>query len=136
MSTRATGSFDVKMSPQPLADAGADASLGRMALAKTFHGDLDATGKGEMLMAGTAVKGSAGYVAIELVSGSLHGRSGSFVLQHTGTMNRGAPTLSVTVVPDSGTNQLVGLTGKLDILIEGGQHRYEFDYTLPDQSQT
>ena len=132
MSTRATGSFTVKMLPQPLADASADASLGRMALDKTFSGDLAATGQGEMLMAGTAVKGSAGYVAIERVSGSLHGRSGTFVLQHTGTMNRGAPTLSVTVVPDSGTGELVGLAGKLDILIDGGQHRYAFDYTLPE----
>jgi len=135
MSGHATGLFEVKMSPAPLADATADASLGRMQLDKTFSGDLVGTGKGEMLMAGTAVKGSAGYVAIEHVSGTLGGRSGSFVLQHTGTMNRGAPRLSVTVVPDSGTGELAGLAGTLAIIIKDGQHRYEFDYTLPAQEQ-
>lgn len=135
MTTRATGLFEVKMSAAPLADAGAgaDATLGRMLLDKSFSGDLIGTGKGEMLMAGTAVKGSAGYVAIERVTGTLSGRSGSFVLQHTGTMDRGAPQLSVTVVPDSGTEQLIGLTGKLAIIIADGKHRYEFDYTLPAQ---
>ncbi|MEO8058635.1 MAG: DUF3224 domain-containing protein [Burkholderiales bacterium] len=135
MSTRATGLFEVKMSPAPLADAdaGADATLGRMLLDKTFSGDLVGTAKGEMLMAGTAVKGSAGYVAIERVTGTLAGRSGSFVLQHTGTMNRGAPQLLVTVVPDSGTGQLTGLGGKFAIIVADGQHRYEFDYTLPAQ---
>jgi hypothetical protein len=131
MSTHATGLFEVKMSPAPLGDAGADATLGRMLLDKTFSGDLVGTGKGEMLMAGTAVKGSAGYVAIERVAGTLGGRSGSFVLQHSGTMNRGAPQLSVTVVPDSGTGQLMGLEGHLAIIIKDGKHRYEFDYTLP-----
>lgn len=135
MSARATGLFEVKMSPAPLADANADASLGRMQLDKTFSGDLVGTGKGEMLMAGTAVKGSAGYVAIERVNGTLGGRSGSFVLQHTGTMNRGAPQLSVTVVPDSGVGELAGLAGTLAIIIKDGQHRYEFDYTLPAQEQ-
>jgi putative acetyltransferase len=133
MSTRATGLFEVRMSPAPLGDAGADATLGRMLLDKTFSGDLVGTGKGEMLMAGTAVKGSAGYVAIEHVRGTLGGRTGGFVLQHTGTMNRGEPQLSVTVVPDSGTGELVGLAGTLAIIIKDGKHRYEFDYTLPAQ---
>jgi putative acetyltransferase len=133
MSAHASGLFEVKLSPQPLADASADASLGRMLIDKTFSGDLVGTSKGEMLMAGTAVKGSAGYVAIERVSGTLGGRSGSFVLQHSGTMNRGAPQLSVSVVPDSGTGQLTGLSGTLAIIIADGQHRYEFDYTLPAQ---
>ena len=135
MSRLATGTFTVKMSPLSLAhtEIEADPAFGRMRLEKTFIGELSATGKGEMLTAGTATKGSAGYVAIERVSGTLHGRSGSFALQHTGTMNRGAPELSVTVVPDSGTEQLTGLAGKLAILIEGAEHRYEFTYTLPTQ---
>lgn len=133
MSTHASGIFEVKLSPQALADANADASLGRMLIDKTFSGDLVGTGKGEMLMAGTTIKGSAGYVAIERVTGTLGGRSGSFVLQHTGTMNRGSPQLSVTVVPDSGTEQLTGLAGTLAIIIKDGKHRYEFDFTLPAQ---
>ena len=107
--------------------------LGRMSLDKTFSGDLQGTGKGEMLMAGTEIKGSAGYVAIERVTGTLNGRTGTFVLQHTGTMNRGAPQLSVTVVPDSGTGQLSGLSGTLNIIIAGGKHSYAFDYSLPVQ---
>ena len=101
-----------------------------MTIDKQFHGDLEATSKGEMLSAVGAVKGSAGYVAIEKVTGKLRGRSGSFVLQHTGTMTRGAPQLSITVVPDSGTGDLVGLTGQMTIHIEAGKHSYEFEYTL------
>ncbi|HYO45575.1 MAG TPA: DUF3224 domain-containing protein, partial [Gemmatimonadota bacterium] len=97
---------------------------------KRFHGDLEAVSKGQMLAAGTGVDGSAGYVAIEEVSGRLHGRSGTFLLQHSGTMTRGAPHLSVTVVPDSGTDQLAGLAGTMTIEIEDGNHSYEFDYTL------
>jgi Protein of unknown function (DUF3224) len=131
-SQRATGSFVVKMAPLLLADANAPATSGRMSLDKTFSGDLVAMAKGEMLTAGTAVKGSAGYVAIDHVTGTLAGRSGSFMLQHTGTMDRGAPTLSIIVVPDSGTEQLAGLAGRLAIIIDSGQHRYEFDYTLPE----
>ena len=103
-----------------------------MSLDKQFHGDLDATSKGEMLAAGTEVKGSAGYVAMERVTGKLHGRSGTFVLQHSGTMNRGSPQLSVTVVPDSGTDQLEGLVGKMAIKIEGGKHFYDFEYALSE----
>lgn len=131
MSTRATGNFDVKLHPQPLSDPDADATLGRLSIDKQFHGDLKGPSKGEMLSAGTTIKGSAGYVAIERVSGSLHGRTGTFVLQHSGTMNRGEPQLSVTVVPDSGTGELTGLTGRMAIKIDGKNHSYEFDYTLP-----
>lgn len=127
----ATGTFDVKLGPLPLADATEGTLLARLSIDKHFHGDLDATSKGEMLSAGTAVQGSAGYVAIERVTGTLEGRRGTFVLQHTGTMNRGVPDLSVTVVPDSGTAELVGLTGRMTIDIANGQHSYTFSYSLP-----
>ena len=124
---RATGTFEVKMSPQ---DAPESPGVGRMLLDKQFHGDLEATSKGQMLAAMTAVQGSAGYVAIEQVSGKLHGRAGTFVLQHNGLMNRGEPSLSLTVVPDSGTGELAGLSGKMDILVEGGKHSYVFEYAI------
>ncbi len=130
MTTHASGAFDVTMSPQAMHDTAATTTLARMALAKRYHGDLDATGAGEMIAAGTSVKGSAGYVAMERVEGALHGRTGSFVLQHSGTMDRGRPTLSVTVVPDSGTGELLGLAGKLGIEIVEGKHFYAFHYTL------
>jgi hypothetical protein len=132
MTTHASGAFEVKVTPQPQDDKSAGPTVGRMSLDKQFHGDLEATSKGEMLAVSTAVKGSAGYVAMEQVSGTLHGRRGTFALQHTGTMTRGAPTLSVTVVPDSGTGQLVGLSGRLDIQIADGKHSYTFDYTLAE----
>ena len=132
LTTHATGTFDVKLTPQPSEDKTDDATLGRMTIEKQIHGDLEATSKGQMLTAGTPVKGSAGYVAIERISGTLHGRTGTFILQHTGTMNRGALQLSITVVPASGTGQLTGLTGKMDIQIAGGKHSYDFAYTLPD----
>ena len=129
---RATGTFEVKLKPLVLDDSqAADAKLARMSIDKVFHGDLEATSKGEMLSAGTVVKGSAGYVAMERVSGKLLGREGTFVLQHSGTMTRGTPTLSVTVVPDSGTGDLTGLTGEMSIDIADGKHSYAFDYTLP-----
>lgn len=128
----ATGSFEVKLLPQALADA--DSGLGRMSIDKVFSGDLQGTSKGEMLSALTAVKGSAGYVAIERVTGTLQGRSGSFMLQHLGTMNRGTPTLTVLVVPDSGTEGLAGIAGSLSINIADGQHFYTLDYTLPPQA--
>jgi hypothetical protein len=131
MATRATGTFDVKLTPQA-ADDKADVSVGRMSIDKRFHGDLDAVSKGQMLAAMTEVKDSAGYVAMERVTGTLAGRSGGFTLQHSGTMTRGAPHLSVTVVPDSGTGQLAGLTGTMTINIVGGKHLYEFEYTLAD----
>jgi hypothetical protein len=129
MSIHATGTFEVKLLPQPLADA--ESGLGRMSIDKVFSGDLQGTSKGEMLAGGTAVKGSAGYVAIERVTCTLHGRTGSFMLQHLGTMNRGAPSLTVLVIPDSGTDELTGLSGTLTIDIVGGKHLYTMDYVLP-----
>jgi hypothetical protein len=130
MITRASGTFEVKLSPQALSDAAADGTLGRMSIDKQFYGDLEATSKGEMLSAGTSVKGSAGYVAMERISGTLHGRSGSFVLQHSGTMTRGVAQLTVTVVPDSGTGELASLAGKMAIQIAEAKHSYEFEYSL------
>jgi hypothetical protein len=130
MTSHASGPFDVKLTPQP-AEPDVDGGLGRMALDKTFHGDLDATSKGTMLSAMTDMKGSAGYVALERVTGTLHGRRGSFVLQHSGTMDRGAPTLTISVVPDSGTDELVGLSGTMTIVVARGTHNYGFDYELP-----
>lgn len=127
VATRATGTFEVQLAPQETA-----APLGRMSIDKQFHGDLQGTSKGEMLAAMTATEGSAAYSALEQVTGALHGRSGTFYLQHTGVMNRGAPSLTITVVPDSGTGELTGLSGMMNIIIEGGKHSYEFDYTLPD----
>jgi hypothetical protein len=128
---RATGTFDVKITPQASDLAPEGPNLGRMSLDKQYHGDLDAAAKGEMITAaGLAVKESAAYSAVERVSGSLHGRKGSFALQHTGIMTRGTPSLTVTVVPDSGTGQLAGLTGAMDIIIEGTLHQYVFDYEI------
>ena len=124
----ATGTFEVKLTPQ--ADESGDPTLGRMSLDKQFHGALEGTSKGQMLAVMTGVKDSAGYVAMERVNGTLDGKSGSFALQHSGTMNRGAQELTITVVPDSGTGQLAGLTGKMKINIADGKHSYEFDYTL------
>lgn len=133
MTARATGPFEVKLAPQPLSDVAAESGLGRLSLDKVFRGDLEATSRGEMLSAMGGVQGSAGYVALERVRGTLHGRHGTFALQHSGTMARGAPSLSVTVVPDSGTEQLEGLAGSMDIVIDGRAHSYVFDYTLPDR---
>jgi len=127
----AEGTFEVKLVPLD-EDKAEGATLGRMSINKQFHGDLEATSKGEMLSATTSVKGSAGYVAIERVTGALAGRKGSFVLQHTGTMNRGAPTLTVSVVPDSGTNELAGLMGTLAIIIADGKPSYDFEYSIPE----
>ncbi len=126
-----TGNFDVKLTPQSPAPAIEAAKLDRQTLDKTFHGDLAATSLGEMLACMTDVKGSAGYVAIERVTGTLLGKTGSFVLMHTGVMDRGTPQLTVQVIPDSGTDELTGLTGKMAIQITGGQHVYTFDFTLP-----
>ncbi len=133
VTTHVSGNFDVKLTPETLADKGADKTLARMAIDKQFHGDLEATSKGEMLSAVTPVKGSAGYVAIERVTGTLKGRKGSFVLQHSATMARGTPHLNVVVVPDSGTDELTGLAGRMTINIApGGQHSYDFEYTFAD----
>ena len=127
-----SGAFDVKLSPLP-ADAGTEGTtLGRMSIDKKFHGDLEADSKGQMMSAMGSVKGSAGYVAMEQVTGTLQGRKGSFVLQHSGTMTRGVAELIVSVVPDSGTGELSGLAGKLTIHIASdGKHSYEFEYSLP-----
>ena len=130
MTHHASGSFDVKLTPQE--DNSKEAAIGRMTIDKQFHGDIEGTSKGQMLAFSTDVKGSAGYVAMERVTGKLQGRSGTFVLQHSATMNRGVPQLSITVVPDSGTGGLAGLTGTLMITITAGKHSYDFDYTLTE----
>ena len=127
---RATGPFDVTLKPQTTATT---AGLGRFSIDKQFRGDLEAISKGEMLSAGGHIQGSAGYVAIERVSGILHGKNGSFILQHSGTMTRGTPQLTVTVIPDTGTDQLTGLTGSMKIdIAAGGKHSYIFEYSVPD----
>jgi hypothetical protein len=128
---RASGMFDVKLTP--LTENGNDPDLSIFSFDKQFHGDLEATSKGQMLAVGNGAKGSSGgYVAIEKVTGRLRGRTGSFALQHSGTMTQGTPQLSITVVPGSGTGQLVGLAGTMTIKIADGKHSYQFDYTLPE----
>lgn len=131
MTLHARGTFDVTMLPDGAPDAAPGATLGRMTLDKRYRGDLAGAGAGTMLSAVTGTKGSAGYVAIERFTGTLHGREGSFVLQHSGTMARGAQQLSITVVPDSGTGDLAGLAGTLAIRIEDKTHFYEAAFTLP-----
>jgi hypothetical protein len=131
LTSPASGRFEVKVAPQA-ADVDGDAGLGRMSLDKQFRGDLEATSKGQMLAAMSSVPGSGGYVAMERVTGTLKGRSGSFVLQHSGTMTRGVPQMTVAVVPDSGTGQLAGLAGVMTIKIADGKHSYEFEYTLAE----
>ncbi|MBI5646542.1 MAG: DUF3224 domain-containing protein [Ignavibacteriae bacterium] len=127
------GNFEVTLAPLEGYSTGGDGiRLGRMSIDKQFHGGLEAVSKGEMLSAISSVKGSAGYVAIEQVTGTLEGRAGSFVLQHFGTLNRGIDRLVLEVVPDSGTGQLSGLSGSMAIIIDGGRHSYQFDYELPD----
>jgi hypothetical protein len=128
---RASGSFEVSVQPLANAEVSSDPLLGRFLLTKKFSGDLDARARGHMLSAGTPIKGSAGYVAIDQVTGLLDGRKGSFVLQHSGSMKRGVPALSVMVVPDSGTDELAGLTGTLSINIVEGKHFYDFLYSIP-----
>lgn len=127
----AKGRFTVTLAPQPLSDVAEGATLGRMSIDKVFSGDLEGSSRGEMLSVMGAIKGSAGYVAMERVTATLHGHHGSFVLQHSGTMDRGAPSLSVSVVPDSGTDELTGLSGRMQIEITGGEHFYTFEYVLP-----
>lgn len=128
---KAAGTFDVKITPQGSDLAPEGPHLGRMSLDKQFHGDLTAAAKGEMITAaGITVKESAAYSAVERVTGTLHGKKGSFALQHTGVMDRGKPSLTITVVPDSATGELAGLTGTMAIVIEGKQHSYVFDYEL------
>ncbi len=131
MSHVARGTFTVTMQPLPFEGQPEGSTLGRRSIDKQITGDLVATTQGQMLSAFGTVPGSAGYVAIERLEGTLAGRAGSFVLQHTGTMDRGTPSLRVSVVPDSGTGELTGLAGEFAILNAGGQHSYEFTYTLP-----
>ena len=128
--TRVRGTFDVKLTAQPPEDKTEGSTLGRMSIDKQIHGPLEGTSHGEMLTAMTSVTGSAGYVAVERVTGMLDGRKGTFVLQHHGLMTRGAPELSVIVVPDSGTGELVGLSGSMTIKVEDGKHFYELEYSL------
>ncbi len=131
MTRHAEGTFDVKTTPTRAPDALAGTAIGSYALVKQYHGDLEGPSKGEMIAAGDVKTGNAGYVAIEQVTGTLAGRTGSFALQHTGTMEGGAYKLTVTVVPGSGTGELAGIAGTLTIVIEKGKHSYTFDYTLP-----
>lgn len=129
---RASGTFEVKLAPAANDSTPEGPNLGRMSIDKTFKGDLEGVSKGEMITAaGITVKESAAYSAVERVTGTLHGRKGSFALQHTGVMDRGKPSLLITVVPDSATGELAGLTGTMDIIIDGGKHSYVFDYALP-----
>lgn len=131
MSTRIRGVFDVEMIPQPADEAAAGRYIGRMRLDKRYHGELEADSQGQMLAFRSGVAGSAGYVAMERVEGVLAGRRGSFVLQHSGIMDRGTPKLFLQVVPDSGDEELTGLSGSMAIDIADGKHYYDFDYELP-----
>ncbi|MEZ4590426.1 MAG: DUF3224 domain-containing protein [Chloroflexota bacterium] len=129
---KATGTFEVNLHPLDSYVTGSDGNnLGRMSIDKTFHGGLSGHSQGQMLNAITAVSGSAGYVAIEQVSGTLHGKKGSFVLQHFGIAGPEGQRLILEVVPDSGTGSLAGISGKMSILVEDGEHLYEFEYMLP-----
>ena len=132
MTRRASGTFDVKLNPLPAYNSEAP-GLSRMSIDKQFHGGIEATSKGEMLSAMGTISGSAGYVAIERVTGTLDGRRGGFVLQHNATMDRGTPSLNIIVVPDSGTGDLAGLSGSMKIIIADGRHSYEFDYSLAQE---
>jgi len=127
----ARGTFEVKLSPQPLSYDAGGAPLARLSLEKVFHGDLEGTSNGEMLSAGNPHTGFGGYVAIERVSGTLHGRAGSFILQHSGTMNGATTSVHVAVVPNSGAGDLAGISGTFTLIREGGAHAYDFEYTLP-----
>lgn len=124
------GTFDVTMIPQVAAAQAAGQVIGRMLLDKHFHGPLAAASTGQMLAMRTQVPGSAGFVAMELVVGKLQGRAGSFVLQHSGSMNRGESTYALHVVPDSGTDELTGLAGSMVVTVVDGKHNYDFSYTL------
>lgn len=128
---QAKGSFEVKLTPQMPSEGMQAAALGRLVIDKHYHGDLEAASHGEMLSCASDVDGSAGYVALERVTGLLHGRSGSFALQHNGIMARGTAKLTIEVVPDTGTDELAGLTGSVTLDIRDGYHYYAFSYTLP-----
>jgi Protein of unknown function (DUF3224) len=131
MTQHATGPFEVKVAPLEPAFKFTENPIVRFSLDKQFHGDLEATSQGEILSAGSP-KTSGGYVAIERVSGTLSGRTGTFVLQHNATMTNGAPQMNIIVVPGTGTGQLTGLAGAMAIIIKEGKHSYDFAYTLPD----
>ena len=130
MNRVAKGTFDIQATREPPYDAADGVTIGRTGFDKQFHGDLEGTSHVEMISAVTDVKGSAAYVAIERIRGSLHGKAGSFVAHHTGVMNRGAQSLSISIVPDSGTGELRGLSGTIAIEIVEKQHHYTFDYAL------
>ncbi|HST08242.1 MAG TPA: DUF3224 domain-containing protein [Gemmatimonadaceae bacterium] len=130
---RISGLFDVSLKPLEMGDDLASQLIARMSIDKQYHGDLEATGKGQMLTGGTSIRNSAAYVAIERVTGTVKGKKGSFTLAHAGLMNRGSPSLVITIVPDSGTDQLEGLKGTMTINIEAGRHSYQLDYALADR---
>jgi hypothetical protein len=134
MTAQANGTFDVKVAPLPADEKVPGLTVGRMSIDKQWKGDFVGTSKGEMMTTGSeAVKGSGGYVAIEQMTGSLKGRAGTFTLIHQATMRQNADfNMSIKVVPDSGTGALTGLSGTLTIIIEGKNHSYQFDYTLPE----
>jgi hypothetical protein len=134
VATHASGTFDVKVTPQPPTDFETSVGLARYSLDKELHGEIEGTSKGEMLATNTEVKGSAAYVALEKVTGTLNGRAGSFILQHAASMTSASQQMLITVVPDSGTGQFIGLTGKFIIKIVDKKHFYEFDYTLPPEN--
>ncbi len=131
MTLQARGTFTVTITPQPHVDGVGNASIVRMALQKLFAGGLAGIAQGQMLAVRTETQGSAGYVAMDHFTGMVDGRHGGFSLQHSGTMTRGTPSLSVTIIPDSGTDELVGIAGSLAIDIRDGQHFYDLAYTLP-----
>lgn len=132
MTSQANGTFEVKVAPLPEDVKVPGVAVGRMSIDKVFKGDIEGASKGEMMTAGTSVKGSAGYVAVEIVTGSIKGRSGTFTLLHHATMKEGGDfRMNIVVIPDSGTFGLKGLAGKMEIIIEGAKHSYRFDYTLP-----
>ena len=135
MTRHAEGTFDVKNTPLPPDAATTGTSIGRFGLDKHFHGDLEGPSKGEMLASGNPATGAAGYVAIEQITGNLQGHTGSFALQHLGTMEQGKFHLTVTVVPGSGTGDLTGIAGSMTIIIAAGKHSYTFDYTLPESQK-
>jgi hypothetical protein len=131
VTTRASGPFDVKITPLPPDDKAGSSPFGRMSFDKQLRGPLEGTSHGEMLTAMSAVEGSGAYVAVERVSATLDGRTGTFMLHHSGVMTRGTPQLTVAVVPDSGTGELAGISGHMTIRIEaGGKHFYDFDYSI------
>jgi Protein of unknown function (DUF3224) len=131
VSHHAAGAFDVKLE---LLTSEVDSAIDRRSLVKEYHGDLTATGRGVMLSGGMGPERSGGYVAIEKVEGTLEGKRGGFLLQHDGVMTRGTPALAIRILPDSGTDELVGITGTMSIVIKDGKHYYELEYTLPDRS--